>query len=152
MINKYYPYFLWYLFKNYYYFAEEFFSYAHEGYLLWFLLCLCLVLVSVILASFRIIGKYSFIINFLEEFVYNVNSSFSIWENSPVKPSVPRVFFVGRFVTTNLIFLWKSAVVSLSVSHWSFVSFSFHAVWSSLIMCIHVWDYYICFMNWPIYQ
>ena len=59
--------------------------------------------IRVILASFRINGKCS-LINFLEEFVYNVNSSFNVWENSPVKLSVPRVFFVGRFVIKNLIF------------------------------------------------
>ena len=62
--------------------------------------------IRLILASFRIIGKNSLIINFLEDFVYNVNSSFNFqnWENSPVKLSVPRVFFVGRFVTKNLTF------------------------------------------------
>ena len=45
--------------------------------------------------------KCSFLCNFLKEFRrIGINSSLNVWQNSPVKPSGPRILFFGRFFVT----------------------------------------------------
>ena len=43
--------------------------------------------------------------------ILGIMSLMNVWQNSPVKSSRARIFFVGKFLTTNSIFSGKYRVI-----------------------------------------